>query len=255
MSATHNLQVSAGQTSPADYAVQAEKITAPARITTLLKRLLQARTLLAVGFPQVSDCYNSRLLSIQPDHGSMLLDELKPAAGHAHLVRLRTLHIQAQLRGVDIDFSARLIEAGAKDGIALYRIGLPSVLNYAQRRANYRARLGAGERVPVTLKIKQGQILQGHLCDISASGLSAVFDLPAAVLAQGDLIPRCMIRFAPGDEASSALEVRFVTTETHSGQWRVGGNFIKMERVEQNRVEHFVAALDREMRKKDVALK
>lgn len=234
--------------------MQAEQITDPARITTLLKRLQQARTQLKVSFPQVNDGCSSRLLAVQPDHGSMLLDELRPAAGHAHLLRLRALHIQARLRGVDIDFSARLIEAGAKDGTALYRIGLPSALNYAQRRANYRAPLGVADRVPVTLKTRSAQLLQGHLWDISASGLSVRLGSPAAMLTQGDIIPRCVIRFGPGDEVSSALEVRFVNTDTHSGQWRVGGHFIKMEQAQQRRVEHFVAALDREMRKKDIAL-
>ncbi|MDO9372106.1 MAG: PilZ domain-containing protein [Gammaproteobacteria bacterium] len=119
-----------------------------------------------------------------------------------------------------------------------------------ERRASYRAHLRPGDRVPVTLETESGQILQGHLCDISAGGLSAIFDPPAAVLAHAELIPCCMICFAPDDEVSSALEVRFLYTEAHSGEWRVGGRFIEMERVQQNRVERFVAALDREMRKK-----
>lgn len=254
MSATHNLKAPAEQAQP-DETAQAEEIADPARIVSLLRRMQQARTLLIVSFPQVSECFNSSLLSIQPQHGSMVLDELTPPTGHAHLLRLRTPHIQARLRGVDINFSTELLEAGVKAGIAYYRIALPSMLAYAQRRANFRARLGAGRRVPVTLETEQGQILKGYLCDISASGLCASFGPPVVALAHGDPIPRCRIRFEPGDEVSSKMEVRFVNTGIHSGLWRVGGRFIDIERMQVARVERYVATLDREMRKKDVALK
>ena len=255
MSATHNPQVSVGQAPPADYAVQVEKITAPARIKTVLKRLLQARSLLTVSLSQVSDSYNSILLSLGPDDGSMMLDELTPAAGHTHLLRVRTLHIQAQLRGVEISFSSDLIEAGAKDGMALYRVSLPSVLNYAQRRANYRAHVGMATVVPVTFTTQAGLKIGGHLCDISAGGLCARFAPQAVKLAQGELIYNCVMRLTSGEEVACAIEVRFVNTDAHAGQWLVGGRFIKMERVQQHRVERFVAALDREMRKKENIVK
>lgn len=124
-----------------------------------------------------------------------------------------------------------------------------------ERRANYRARLGTSDRATVTLETQSGEILQGHLWDISASGLCARFAPPVAALAQGELLACCTIRFGPGDEVTSALEVRFISAETHPDQWRVGGRFIKMERAQQNRVERFVAALDREMRNKGIPLK
>lgn len=110
-----------------------------------------------------------------------------------------------------------------------------------ERRAGFRAHLGPADRVPVSFETQDGRTLQGYVCDISAGGLSAVFAPPTAVLPQGELIPCCVIRFAPDDEVSSALEVRFVYTEAHSGQWRVGGSYIEMERAQQHRVERFVA--------------
>lgn len=236
-------------------AVRVEKITHQERITSLLRRLHQAHTLLSVGIPQVSQRFNSTLLSVRPSSSSMLLDELTPHEGHVHLLQQRSLHVHGQLRGVDIDFTTQLLDVDVKDDVAYYRVALPGRLNYAQRRAHYRASIGAGSLIRVTCTTSWGETLVGQLSDIAVGGLGVRVRLPEAVLACGDIIPHCVIQFAPHDEIASVVEVRSVNREVQSGLWRVGGRFVDMERTTETRIARFVAALDRAKRKKDAQLK
>lgn len=254
MSATHTSKMLAEEAADTD-AVRVEKIIHQERITGLLRRLHQAHTLLSVDIPQVSQRYNSTLLSVRPSSSSMLLDELTPRDGHAHLLQQRKLHVHGQLRGVDIDFTTQLLDADVKDDVAYYRVALPSRLNYAQRRAHYRASIGAGSLIRVTCTATSGETLVGELTDIAVGGLGVRVHLPEAVLACGDIIPRCVIRFAPHDEIASVIEVRSVSREVQSGLWRIGGRFVDMERTTEARIARFVTALDRAMRKKDMQAK
>ncbi len=229
-----------------------ERVTHVACIAGLLRRLHQKRALLSVGVPGVGERYSSTLLSVQPDNGSMLLDELTPKQGHVHLLQQRKLHVKGQLRGVDIDFSSVLFEAGSKDRVAYYRVALPGTLNYAQRRSHYRARIGAGSQIRVTFMTAWGETLSGQLSDIAVGGLGVRCNFSDAVLSCGDFIPHCVIRFAPHNEISSAVEVRSVSREVQSGQWRVGVCFVDMGQATEARIARFVATLDREMRKQDM---
>ncbi|MDP1707795.1 MAG: flagellar brake protein [Gammaproteobacteria bacterium] len=250
MPATHTPEILAEQA--VDKGVtRVERVTHGARIAGLVLRLHQKRALLSVGVPGVAERYNSTLLSVRPDNNSMLLDELIPRQGHAHLIQQRALHVQGQLRGVEIDFSSVLLEAGSKDGMAYYRVALPGTLNYAQRRSHYRARIGAGSQIRVTFMTAWGETLSGQLSDIAVGGLGARCNFPDTALNHGDLIPRCVIRFAPHDEISSAVEVRSVSREIQSGQWRVGVRFLDLDMATEARIARFVASLDREMRKQD----
>jgi len=236
-----------------DYLSQVEKITDQARIVTILKHLQQDRTLLTVALPGGQQAYTSALLRINAEQHYLLLDELNPCTGHAQLLITQHASIHARLKGVDVNFTSALQETGGEAGIAFYRMALPKALNYHQRRAYYRVQVGAGQVVPVLVTRRQGESLKGHLWDISAGGAGLRLNYGEALprpLEQGEIFPACQIRLSTEQEVSSELQICFWQQDDQTKALRIGGRFLALNKPHEKTVERFVAAVDREIRKR-----
>lgn len=228
----------------------AEKIRDPARIITMLAHIEQDHTLLTVALPGSDSLYNSALLGVSRDTGSLLLDELHPHIGHLQLQVVQCAEIRARYRGVELSFTSSLTEVGTTDGVAHYRMSLPELLHYRQRRADHRVKIGNAHIVLVHLSLGETAV-HGQLWDISAGGASIRLTEPLPHrLAQGDIIPRCAIELNPAQAISSGLEIRLVRHDESRGQWVLGGRFIGLTPVHRKGIERFVAGLDRELCKK-----
>lgn len=228
----------------------AEKIRDPARIITMLSHIEQDHTLLTVALHGSEQLYNSALLEVSRNPGSLLLDELHPHLGHLQLQAVQRAEIRARYRGVEVSFTSSLIEVGATDGVAHYRMSLPELLHYRQRRADHRVKVGNAHIVPVQLRLEETAV-PGQLWDISAGGASIRLTEPLPhTFAQGDIIPHCVITLSPVQTISSALEIRLLRHDESRAQWVLGGRFIGLTPVHRKNIERFVAGLDRELCKK-----
>ena len=228
----------------------AEKIRDPARILTMLNHIEQDHTLLTVALPGSEHLYNSALLGVSRDPGGLLLDELHPHIGHLQLQSVRRAEIRARYRGVELSFTSSLIEVGSTDGVAHYRMSLPELLHYRQRRADHRVKIGNAHIIPVYLGLGETSI-HGQLWDISAGGVSIRLSQPLPqMFAQGDIIPRCAITLNPAQAITSALEIRLLHHDESSGEWVLGGRFIGLIPTHRKSIERFVTSLDRELCKK-----
>lgn len=127
----------------------AEKIRDPARIITILTHIEQDHTLLTVALPGSEHLYNSALLGVSRDTRALLLDELHPHIGHLQLQVVQRAVIRARYRGVEVSFTSSLTEVGTTDGVAHYRMSLPELLHYRQRRADHRVKVGNAHIVPL----------------------------------------------------------------------------------------------------------
>jgi c-di-GMP-binding flagellar brake protein YcgR len=237
---------------PYQYESSTERVTDPTRITGLLKSLVESRSLLTVTIPDVAEPYISALLKVEPDTQSIILDELSPASGHAHLLKARMLNVYAMLNGVDLHFKTSLQQTGEKDGIAYYRAAFPTFMHYMQRRANYRVYVGLGRAAPVELGLSDetGEtIVQGRLHDLSVGGIGAMFPLYTP-LQEGQTINHCVLALPGGDHLTCALEVRFLRFEESRGQLRVGAQFAGLGPREERLIQRYVLALEREAMKK-----
>ncbi|MDH5436493.1 MAG: flagellar brake protein [Gammaproteobacteria bacterium] len=233
-----------------NYDAQTEKITNPARISAILKNILEARTLLSVTLPDSAIQYNSVILEINRDHSYILLDELNPKAGHERLLKSGKLAVFTHLNGVDVGFKGILQKVQTEDAIAAYEIQFPTILYYRQLRAHFRIPIGITE-IPVKLRLDDDIKLQGLLHDISSGGLSIRFtsQLPAE-LKRGSLIESCTVNLPDANKIESKFEVRFRGKEDEKGRILIGGKFVSLDKVQQRMIERYVAALDREIRRK-----
>ena len=234
-----------------EYSPEIERISFAPQIASLLRRLQESRSLLSVTVSGSDELYNSAVVEVDSGLDYVLLDELTPSDGHERLLRSRSLHAHARLRGIDISFAGTLQEAGVRDGIAFYRLPLPSLVNYRQRRANFRAHVGMGIPVPVALGGRHAAELDGTLCDISTGGIGAMLRSGRTTdLHEGVVLDHCSISLPIGREISCALEIRYVSHDERRHALRIGGRYVDLDRSQEKIVEHFVAALERELLRK-----
>jgi c-di-GMP-binding flagellar brake protein YcgR len=234
-----------------NYSTELTRVTDPAQIANLIKRIKDNRALLNVTVRGEPKAFLSAVLDVNPTEGYLLLDELVPKGGHEALLRERRLDIYAQTSGVDISFAGVLLEARVESDGALYRLALPEVLYYRQRREYYRVRVSRGQHIPFVIRDTEGNEIEGSLHDISAGGLGSEFLRATGLsLEQGQVLTDCMLRLLNDMTLNVSVEVRFVSEDAHARTLRLGGRFVDLPAHERKLIEHFVATLDREWRRK-----
>lgn len=234
-----------------EYVGGNEKISQPAQIASLLRRVHEERALLTITLSGSDDQYKSVVLEVNLAKGYVLLDELHPPEGHGRFLAAKKFHAHTRLKGVDISFGGILQESTQEGGMALYQVALPTLILYRQRRTSYRVHVGAGLVIPVTLDDEKLRHLQGILCDISTGGIGLRLKAdPSLAIDNGAIFSACEIQLPGNERIHSGLELRFVSPVDQRNMVRFGGRFVRLEPSDQKLVEHFVVSLERELLKK-----
>lgn len=226
-----------------------ELVNEPLRIQNLLKSVLDAHALVTISIPERAEVYNSAVLDIDADKGELKLDELTPDEGHRHLLAARHLSAFARIKGVGLYFEAPLLEVGVEDNIAYYRIKLPELVFYGQKRSHYRVRVGLSAHAGVTLGNADKHIAEGELRDISAGGIGASF-AASTPLNIGDVIADCLIELPGGGALHCSLEVRYAKHDTAHHTLHLGACFIGLKPAEERLIRRCVSNLEREALRK-----
>ncbi len=230
---------------------QFEVVNDPAKIHALLEHVQTSRAMLSVKVPTAAKTYNSMIMEIDPAHHWITIDELHPAEGHTLFLAQRKLTVFGVYDGVDIRFDASLIEVGKQSDINFYKIKFPGTLKYYQRRSSYRVRLLRASAIPVILMFGPGDYAKGELYNISTGGMGIKFTRTIPKTPNpGQLIPECEIRFPDGEKFVCALEARHMINIKSNDQALLGARFIKLNTAQQRTINRFIAALEREARRK-----
>lgn len=220
------------------------RLTSPAQIAGLLKRLHEEHSLLSCSFPNDPQIFNSALLGVDTDAGSFTLDELNPQAGHKRLKPGSQLRVEGSLQGVDTRFLVQVEEILLADGIHYYRCPLPDYVLYLQRREFH--------RVPVRLTLQAALSFgaagrtKARLLDLSAGGVGGVV-IGGEPLVQGSVVP-CTIQLPGQRPLKVTVEVRFVGLDER-GQQRFGAMFKDISPQDRRRIARTVMDLERELRR------
>lgn len=230
-----------------------EHLTAPEQIVSLLKRVKDDHSLLTVTIPGSKERYSSAILAVRHKDGYIVLDELTPRTGHSQLLQAQKVYIHAKVNGIDLNFASTVTSVGQDAGIAFYHVALPAKAIYRQRRSSYRIFIERGQSIPVTLVINNSRVIEGQLSDISVGGMAVHFavaigsDLQLATnLLPGDIVSACTIYFDSRSKVSSQFEVRYVRNDRDRRLVRVGGRFLKLDRLQEKTIQNFVAAQERQ---------
>ena len=235
-----------------NYKQQFETITSPARMSAVLRPLLDKHTLLTIIIPGVEKRYTSAFLSFDIDKQELLIDELHPEDGHKFLTQSGELKIYTQLDGVDVNLKATVLNSDIENGIRFYILKLPESIQYRQRRDSYRVNVSSAKSIPVEIKTTDNKSYHGELQDISAGGLCVRFPAksspPPEIRTQET---QCTITLLDKRKIQCALYICHTHPHEASGTTHVGGRFEHLDKIQHRTIERFVVELQRKSRQND----
>ncbi len=220
------------------------EITDKAYIIALLQRLVGERLFVTVILPGSRERFTSTVLLVDPPGERFTLDRLFPEAGHGLIQQAGKARIFARAANAALRFDATLEALEDEGGFACYRMRFPATIHYLQRRDNYRVSAASGEPVAVTLRRRDGEVIDGVLHDISAGGVGILIEGDTD-LEPGEVIPHFVAAIAE-ESLEVALEVRDVRYSPKSDLTTLGAHFRALDPKLEQRLRRTVAHLERE---------
>ena len=230
-------------TSPYQPLADSEQVTAPTKISRLLERFTKRYTPLTVQIPGHKQHYTSCIVDIDGEH--VLLDELLPSTGHQLLVTEGALQVTGKLDGIDIQFFTTLKHVGDKDNILTYHMNLPKLLEYRQRRMDYRARIPMTMKLPVIIENRSGKMVKGELHDLSFGGAGMIL-LADKIMMKTERKHECAIELPDGKWIYCTAELRYSKNVPSRKTQFIGVQFIGLSPVQSRLIGRCISELERE---------
>lgn len=227
-----------------------ELITDPARVVPLLERLAKSRTPLTVQVSGHDELFGSCIVDV--DRENVLLDELLPASGHKLLLAERKLQVLAKLDGIDIRFAGTLQRVDTQDKMVTYYVDLPGLLEYRQRRLDYRVHIPMAKKLRVIIDSADGTGIEGFLYDLSRGGAGMLFPESEPVVRPG-LVQECAIELSDSEWLYCAVELRYSKNVGTRHRQLIGARFRDLSPVQQQLVGRHITELERELIRKRAA--
>ena len=240
--------------SSAEDAPQPPKVlTTPLEISGTLRQLQDSHDPLIITFHERTQRFQSYLVGIDRENGSMSLDEMIPRDGERFLLAGEPFKVEGFHDGVRIAWESNgALTIDESGGSRCNHGPLPDEVVYHQRRNAFRAALKLAQLVDVDLdgeKLKAP--IKGKLLDISATGCKLRFDGDiTASLQLGQVYDRFAAAL-PFGKMTAPVELRYLHFEEKISTTFAGVRFHNMSGLVQRQVERFVYQLQREARRFD----
>jgi c-di-GMP-binding flagellar brake protein YcgR len=226
---------------------------APQAVASLLQRVQQTHSRLAVRIGDSADTFSSVILEVSPNGRYVVLDELIPREGEARLRANPRVHVRVRLDAVELHFTSRVAASASANGAPYHKVPFPSCVEHSQKRRYFRALVPLQKRIPVIVQTEQRRELHGELRDISAGGFSAhLWYGPLEALNHGDYVPRCLIALPADEKVCVGAEICYLSSPPSNRSRRLGARFIGLNPSDERRIERLVSALDREVSRKQI---
>ena len=237
-----------------DDAPQPPKVlTTPLEISSNLRQLQESHDPLIITFHERSQRFQSYLIEVDRENGSIKLDEMIPRDGERFLEAGEPFKVEGFNDGVRIAWECTgTLSIKDSDGDRFYTGDLPTEVVYHQRRNAFRAALKLTDLVSVELggeKLKSP--IGGKLLDISATGCKLRFEGDITDRLQlGQVYDRLIAAPLFGNQPVS-VELRYLHFEEKLNITFAGLRFHNISGPAARNVERFVYQLQREARRFD----
>lgn len=230
-------------------------ISNPNDIRTLLKRLMDQRSLMTAHFGEGQQFLLTALLGFSDDDG-LYLDVSGEDEINARVRRAPSLLMRGQLDHVEVRFRSGPAEDAEYEGMSAFRISLPEELRYVQRREYFRLPIPVSQPVYCEVPVEPGADgrakppVKIRVLDISAGGVALW--LPTGqekALSAGQVLEGCKLTLPEAGTTTLALKVKHVYEQTDAkGQPRIqaGCEYIAPSPVLQSMVQRYVMRVERE---------
>ena len=238
----------------AEDAPQPPKVlTTPLEIAGTLRMLQESHDPLIITFHERSQRFQSYLVDVDRDSGTLALDEMIPRDGERHLESGEPFRIEGFHDGVRVAWeSSGSYSVKEKDGHRIYTGSMPDEVVYHQRRNAFRAALKLAQLINIELggeKLKAP--VNGKLLDVSATGCKLRFDGDISERLQLGQVYDRFIAALPFGSMTTSVELRYLHFEERINTTFAGVRFHNMSGLVQRQVERFVYQLQREARRFD----
>lgn len=190
------------------------------------------------------------LLDAQPAGDRLILD----CSGSADINRrfLESGHnvFAGRPNGIHVQFTTgRATEVNFEGGKA-FAVPLPKHVVRLQRRDTFRIETPRGKPLQFFGRLTSGKLLNFPAHDISVAGIGTTALILPDGLAPGDRLENCHFAL-PEDEHELffSATIRHITPQvgrTGIQQWRIGLHFEDMPAIEENRIQRYIAKVERE---------
>lgn len=220
-------------------------LTDPGKIQRLLKDIEEASPLCTINVEGITEEFSSSILDVQLDNQQIILDELIPKHGNDLLSENYKIKLSTIFNGIRLAFKLNIIASDSSKGIAYYKAKIPNRIYYPQRRTAPRISISSQNISFSGVANRTKTSMGGYVFDVSRGGIG-IYSQVRPRAQRGDIIKDCKISLEE-QVITFDLRIRFIKTISEgSGKTQVGGYFENISSKSQNKIEHFVASLERE---------
>jgi len=210
----------------------------------ILKALQENRCQLSLSIEGIDGAFVSIILATDTKNNWLELDELAASEGHTALLEHKNYRASGWLKGVNIDFTARIIGQQQNAGLTRYHSSLPDTIYQHQRRTGYRTPVSMMSSPEVHLILSDNQVVKAEISDISTSG--ALLTVPAgSPLGVGDKIAQCIFKTLGNKLIIVEAEVKRQLETEHSSRTRLGCRFTNVDLQTTQEIQRYAAAVER----------
>ncbi len=214
----------------------------------MLNRIFTRHCLLDVRFEHGAEAFQSAIIELVPQQGYMVLDALSPDDGNLLVDDEQAINVKTRVEGLEVRFQARITGRGGDGRAPYYKVPYPEVIDYPQRRREYRVTVPLDRGIEVRFEGGQGLRWGGEVRDLSPSGFCARLtrgDIDSVDAAQGEQ-GRCEIAFGDEDTIEAVIEICHIFPRRGRSAPRIGACFVDIDARTERIIERYVARLDRE---------
>ncbi|NIF15901.1 flagellar brake protein [Pantoea sp. Cy-639] len=230
-------------------------LTTPLEITANLRQLLESHDPLIISFHERSQRFQSYVVHVDRDSGTLALDEMIPRDGEKYIENGEPFRVEGFHDGVRIAWECGSpLTIAEIDGHRCYRGPLPEEVTYHQRRNAFRAALKLSQLVDVNFDgthLKGNGALRGKLLDISATGCKLRFEGNVEYRLQLGQVYERFKAGTPLGLSDTMVELRHLHFEERINTTFAGVRFHNLSGQAQRKIESFVYQLQREARRFD----
>lgn len=228
-----------------------EQITNPARIIQILARLTKHYTPVKVQIPGHKVHYNSGIVNV--DEKQVLLDELLPNTGHQLLVTEGTLQVTGNYNGTVFQFFTSLEAVDDMGKIITYHTKLPALLEYRQRRQDFRVPIPMSKKLHVIIDNGCNEVVKGELHDLSHGGAGIIY-LTETTSMEAARRYECSIELPDSDLIYCTVELRYSKDLSAKHTKSIGVQFIGLSPLQEQIIGHCIIELERDLIRKRARL-
>lgn len=227
------------------------EITASVEIHSLLKSLHQTRSPLSITFKGRSQIFQSYIVELDTQNGTLLIDEMIPHSGDKWLEQGEVFRVDAWLEGVHMRWQEAKASKIILEDTPAFSMPLPIQMVYHQRRGAYRAPVQRSIDTQLELiHAEHKRQFTGELLDMSATGCKVYLSGDQTkALQPGEHYALSRLLLPDTARFDITLEIRHCEYLEGKDVTHVGVRFHQPGAQAQRHIDRFVHYLQREARR------